>query len=200
MLHKDLIRHGLEFVRAIDQHQYEVSPAGVHFPKQRAFVQGQYDTWVNGSGHQMDPNVVPVEALNYLLKAGLKVVGGISAWYIAPFLNNVTPLSTLTAATFDSVLNEFTAYDEGTRLAWTLPSDPTTGSFDNAAAPAVFTADASVGVGVGVDIYGAGILGTSAKEATTTKVLCASKFSAARNLKATDKLTVQYTISAVSTS
>lgn len=198
MLSNDLLRHRMEFARAIDNHQYELTPQGVHFPKQRVFVCGQFDTWVNGADHQVDPNVVPTEALNYLLKAGFKASGATSTWYIAPFLNNTTPLANLTAALFDSTLNEFTAYTEAARQAFTLPADPTAGVFDNSAAPAVFTADNTVGTGAGVDVYGAGILSVSTKEATGGVLACASKFNAARNLKATDKLTIQYTISATS--
>ena len=198
MLHNDLIKSRMEFARAIDNHQYEMTPQGIHFPKQRVFVCGQFDTWVNGEGHQVDPNVVPTQALNYLLKAGFKNVGGTSSWYIAPFTGNVTPLANLTAALFTSTLTEFTQYDEATRVAWTLPTDPTTGSFDNTASPAVFTAASAVGTGAGVDVYGAGILSVSTKSATTGTLACAAKFNAARNLKATDKLTVAYTISATS--
>lgn len=198
MLDHDLIRHGMEFVRAIANYQYEVSPNGIRFPKMRAIVQGQFDTWVNGADHQVDPNEVPIEALNYLLKAGIKVVGGISSWYIAPFLNNTAPTSALTAALFDSTLNEFTAYNESTRQAWTLPADPVSGAFTNAAAPAVFTTAASVGTGAGVDVYGAGVLGASAKESTASKLLTASLFGGARNLKTPDKLTIEYSLSATS--
>ena len=198
MLHKDLIRHGMEFVRAISQHQYEVTPRGIHFPKQRAIVQGQFDTWVNGADHQVDPNVVPLEALNYLLKAGLQVSGGISAWFIAPFRNNTAPTSALTAATFAGTQNEFVAYTETTRQAWALPTDPTAGVFSNSAAPAVFTADSTVGTGAGIDVYGAGVLGSSAKSATSSKLLTAALFGGARNLKTPDKLTIQYSLSATS--
>lgn len=198
MLHKDLIRHGMEFVRAISNHQYEVSPTGIHFPKQHAIVQGQFDTWINGADHQVDPNVVPIEALNYLLKAGINVLGGISSWYIAPFRANTAPTSALTAALFTSTQNEFTAYVETTRQAWTVPVDPVAGVFTNAAAPAVFTADSTVGTGAGIDIYGAAVLGASAKSATSSKLLTAALFGGARNVKTPDKLTVQYSLSATS--
>lgn len=199
MLNNDLLRHGPEFARAIDQHQYEVTPQGIYFPKQRAMVMGQFDTWINGADHQVDPNIVPTEALDYLLKAGLKNVGGLATWYVAPFLNNVVPASTLTAANFNTVMGEFIAYNELTRVAYTTPADPTAGAFSNSAAPSVFTAAASVGADPGVNIYGAAILSASGKAAITGKILCCSKFSGLRNVKATDLLTVQYTLSATST-
>lgn len=185
----DLIRHGLEFARAIDNHQYEQTDAGLYFPRQKALVGGQFTTWINGRDMQVDPNVVPAEALNKILKSGVGVN------YIAPFLNNVTPGSSLTAATFDSVLNEFTAYDETARPAWTLPTDPVNGLYTNSASPAVFTSSTGVS---NVSVYGAGILSVAAKEATTGNVIAASKFAAARVLNAPDKLTIQYDLSAVS--
>jgi hypothetical protein len=180
---KDLIRHGLEFARAIDRHQYEVTPSGIRFPKQRAIIAGAFTTWINGADMQVDPNVVPLQALNYLLKAGIKASGGLATWYIAPFVGNVTPDENLTALNFDSVLTEFTDYDETTRQAWTVPTDPT------------------VGTSPGVDIYGAVIISASAKSATTGKTLCGSLFDAPRNVKSgvvKDKLTVQYDVAAAS--
>lgn len=192
----DLIRHRLEFARAIDQHQYEVSPEGIYFPRQQAFVAGQFDTWINDGDHQVDPNIVPIEALNYLLKTGLTNVGGLSNWYVAPYANNVVPAANLTAANFTATMGEFATYTELTRPAFVVPADPTNGVFANTAAPAVITAGA-VGAG-GVDIFGAAILSASAKNAITGKLFCCSPFSAARKLFETDKLTTEYTVSAVS--
>lgn len=199
MFNQDLLRHGPEFARAIDRHQYDVTPAGIHFPKQNAMVLGHFDTWINGADHQVDPNIVPVEALDYLLKTGLKNVGGLSTWYIAPFLNDIVPASTLTAANFNTVMNEFVAYNELTRVAYTTPADPAAGAFSNSAAAAVFTAATAVGTTTGVNIFGAAILSASGKIAISGKILCCSRFSGLRNIKATDLLTVQYTLSATST-
>ncbi len=95
-------------------------------------------------------------------------------------------------------MTEFTDYNEATRVAYTLPTDPTAGAYSNSAAPAVFTAATAVGTGAGVDVYGCAIISASAKEATSGKLGPVSLFTAARNLKATDKLTVQYDVNAVS--
>lgn len=185
----DLIRHGLEFARAIDNKQYELADTGLYFPRQKALVGGTFISWVNGADMQVDPNVVPAEALNKILKSGVGVN------YIAPFLNNVTPAGSLTAATFDATLNEFTAYDETARPAWTLPADPVGGLYSNSASPAVFTSSTGV---TNVSVYGAGILSAAPKESTTGNIIAASKFAAARILNAPDKLTIQYDLSAVS--
>lgn len=194
MLDNDLFRHGMEFVRAIEANKYETSPQGIYFPAQRVFAAGQFRTWVNGLDCQLDPNVVPAEGLLQILKNGLNG----TPLYVAPFITNVTPLSTLTAATFVATLGEFTAYDELTRQAWTHPADPVAGVYTNAAAPAVFTAAASVGTTTGVDIIGAGILSNSTKSNGTGFCACAAKFTGSRNVKTADKLTVEYSITLAS--
>ena len=194
MFDHDLMKHNLEFARALDNFQYEQSERGLYFPKQKVFVAGGFTTWVNSCGMQYDPNLVPAEGLAQILKSGLSA----TAWYVAPFVNNVAVQSTLTGATFAGTMGEFTDYDESARPAWTVPSDPVAGVYSNSASLAVFTASTDVGTGAGVDLYGAAIIGGSTKGGTTGKLVCCSLFSGARNLKATDKLTVQYDISATS--
>lgn len=194
MLNTDFIAHRLEFARALDNFQYELTDTGIYFPHQKVHVGGGFTTWVNGCDQQYDPNLVPAEGLAQVLKAGL----GAQAWYIAPFVNNVAVQSTLTAATFTSTMGEFTAYDEAARPAWTVPADPAAGVYTNAASPAVITASSSVGTTTGVDIYGLALIGASAKSATTNKLAACVLFSGPRNLRATDKLTSQYDINATS--
>lgn len=193
-MHLDLQSRGLELARAIDAHQYEKTDNGIYFPRKRLLVAGLFRTWVNGRDEQVDPNVVPAEGIALILKSGLTG----QTYYVSPFLNDLDPPTNLTAATFDSTMNEFTAYDETTRQAWTIPTDPVAGVFSNSASPAVFTAASSVGTGAGVDVYGAAIIGASGKEATTNKIVCCSRFGGARNLKTGDKLTIQYDLSGTS--
>ena len=191
----DLLRNASEFIRAIEQHQYEVTPAGIEFPRKRLVIAGQFLTRVNGRDAQIDPNIVPAEGIARILKSGLN-----TTLYIAPFLNDITLLSTLTAANFDTQLDEFTDYDESARRQWVIPTDPVAGVYTNEASPATFTAATAVGTGAGVDVIGAGIISASAKNATTGFLVCASKFTGARNLKTGDVLTVEYSIAGTSTS
>lgn len=194
MFDHDLMKHNLEFARAIDNFQYEQSDRGLYFPRQKVFVSGGFTTWVNGEDMQFDPNLVPAEGLAKILKSGL---GGTS-WYIAPFVNNTAVQSTLTGATFTATMGEFTAYDEAARPAWTIPADPVAGAYSNSDSLATITASSSVGTGAGVDIYGAAVIGAAAKSATTGPLACCSLFSGSRNVKAADKLTIQYDINATS--
>lgn len=189
----DLIRHGLELARAIDNHQYEVADNGLFFPRQQVMLGGSMRTGVNGADFRIDANIVPAQGIAKVLKAG---VGG-TTWYIAPFENNTTPQSTLTAATFTGTMGEFTTYSQSTRVGWTIPSDPSSGAYSNSSSPAIFTIGA-VDSG-GQDIYGAAILSASAKSATTGDLLCCVLFSGARKLYQGDKLSVDYTLSGSST-
>lgn len=193
-MNHDMIKHGLEFARALDQNKYELAPNGIYLHAQRLFISGGFTTWVNGQDMQYDPNLVPAEGIAQILKSGLNG----QTWYIAPFLNNTTVLANLTAASFTATMGEFTAYDEAARQTWTVPTDPVAGVYSNTASPAVFTASSSVGTGSGVDIFGAAVIGASAKSATTNKLACCSLFSGARNLKTADKLAIQYDISGTS--
>lgn len=182
------IRHRMEFARAIDRHQYEVSPQGIVFPRQKSMIAGIYTTWINGADMQVDPNVIPAEGLNKILKNGIAVGS-----YIVPFTQNVTPGSTLTAANFGATLTEWTGYSEAARQAWTIPADPTGGVYSNSASPAIFTANAVA------TVRGAGLQTTSPKSDATGACYAASKFGTERVMAVGDKLTVQYDVSATST-
>lgn len=193
---KNIIENARAFLDAIKYGRLRITPEGILFTEEGVTVGGYFDTWLNGKDHQRSNNNVPTEALNYLLKTGITGVGGLTTWNIAPFDTNVTPGSTLTAATFAATCGEFINYDEATRQAYTVPTDPTAGSYDNSAALAAFTISTGVAAH---SVYGAAILSASAKSATTGKILCASKFSSARVVNATDVLSVKYTIAATST-
>lgn len=188
----DLLKHGAEISRAIEKHQYELHDHRVYLPAQKIFLAGGFTTWVNGQDMQYDPNLVPAEGITQILTVGLSTI----TYYIAPFLNNSTILSTLTAATFNGTLSEFTAYTQAARVAWTGVLGG--GTYTNSVSPAVFTADGTVGVGPGVNVYGAALLSASAKSATTGVCVAGSLFSGARNLKTADNLTIQYDINMTS--
>lgn len=189
----DLIRHGLELARAIDNHQYEVAENGLFFPRQQVMLGGSMRTGVNGADFRIDANIVPAQGIAKILKGGV----GATSWYVAPFVNNTSPQASLTAATFTGTMGEFTTYSEATRVAWTIPSDPVSGAYSNSSSPSVFNIGA-VDSG-GQDIYGAAILSASAKSATSGDLLCCVLFSGARKLYQGDKLSVDYTLSGSST-
>lgn len=193
----DIIRHRMAFMRDIRNHHYEQTDRGVFFPRQGGImVGGQFTSWVNGMDMQIDPNVVTAQGINSFLNRRF-VTGSAGGGYIACFLNNVTPGDTLTGANFNATLDEWIAYDEANRPAWTLPGATTNKTLTNAAAPAVFTASLA-GNTFPLSIWGASIHDAAGKEDTTGCDM-ASKFDNARILNAAgDKLTIEYSLSGAS--
>lgn len=186
----DLFRHKREFLRAANNHHYEVTPNGILFPKQQAIVAGTFTHWVNDRDMCVDSNVVPIEGLKNIL------ANGVGNNFLAPFLNNITPGSSLNAADFTGDFQEFTDYAETARPAWTVPADPDDPLYTNVASPGVFSSTVDVEA---LDVWGAVLISSSPKESTTGVVNAGSKFTVKRTLTYPDKLTLQYDLSAVST-
>lgn len=176
--------------RNLRDHRYEISPAGILFPRANLYLGGAFRSWVNRADEQIDPNVVTLQGLTYALKAALAGFAQISSWYVAPFSGNVEPTTALTAANFVATQTEFTNYDEATRVAWA--QDAESGQLiTNDADKADFTIAAGGGT-----VWGAALTSASAKSAVTGTLLACSKFSNARVLLEDDVLTLEYTITA----
>ncbi len=189
------IKYARQFRREIANRRYELSDSGVVLLDSRLVFGGGFVHSVNGGPDVYDPNIVPKEALLYLLGVGLHGDAQLATWYVAPFSGNVTPASTITAATFDSVATEFTNYAEAARPEWVEAAPDATGvTVDNYASRAVFT----IGAGGGT-IYGAGLLSASAKEAITGKIAAASRFASSRAVLENDVLSIGYRLAATST-
>lgn len=193
----DLMRHRGEFARRIANKDYELSPAGILFPKMQCFVGGVFDTEHRRVGDMLardiSPNIIPTEGLNHILDVLAHAATQITTWYVALFEGNVTPGATLTGPTFDSVLTECTAYDETTRVAFDEAA-AASGVIDNSANRAVFTINATK------TVYGGGLLSSSTKQDATAGVIClaASRFSASRPVVSGDELAVKYSLTATS--
>lgn len=137
-------------------------------------------------------NLIPTEGLNYMLGASLTGVAQTSAWFIALFEGNYTPVAGVTAATFPANATESTAYTEATRVAW-VAGVIAAGSVSNTASKAVFTMNATK------SIYGIAQTSISAKSAVTGTLVSVARFDAVKNVVATDVLNVTSTMSATST-
>ena len=146
------------------------------------------DTW-------QEPNIVVDEGLNYTLDSAFSAATPITAWYIALFQNNYTPIAANVAATFfgAGVANEVTtAYNEATRPAWT-EAGVSAKTITNSASPATFTFNTTASV------YGAALVSTNTKAGGTGKLAAASKFGSVRSMLSLDVLTVTYTLTVSST-
>ena len=142
MIDKDLQKHAREFKGYLDNHQYEVSDEGILFPKAGAMASGEYFYDTNGENPESTTNLLPTQALNYLLEAGLRNGTRHTNWYLALFSGMYSPTDTITAATFSAAAVEITSVSEGysetTRRPWN-PSAASGGVMDNVADRASFT-------------------------------------------------------------
>lgn len=195
----DLIKYAREFLGHINAHRWEQTDDGsIWLPRARALIHGEYEHAVNGEDWQSDTNLIVDEGLVYLLQAAVtNDVADVTAWYLAPYGTNYTPVAGLTAATFASTTGELAGapegYSEGVRQTWT-PDAVDTGNTEvtNDATPATFTmVTAST-----IDINGAGMLSVSTKSATSGTLLSASKFSATRTFSNGDEFNLKYKIDA----
>lgn len=194
---RDLLKHKREFAAALRNHQYEVSEAGIHFPKQRVFAHGVYEHSVNGLDIRRDDNLVVTEGLTHMLGVVLGDLTALPDWYFGLFSGNVTPVSTWTAANFTANATEITSntegYSETTRQTF-VESPAAAASINNTASKAAFT----IATATSITVWGAGLLSASAKGATTGTLMSAAKFSAARTLFNTDIFNLGYTLTLTS--
>ena len=98
----EIFQRSRELLRQLANHQYEVTPSGIYFEKTQALIGGTVGHLLNGRDYRLDDNTWTTEGLNYLLDTGFNRSSAATAFYVAPFSGNVTPASTLTAATFTS--------------------------------------------------------------------------------------------------
>ncbi len=185
-----------EFARMVRGEIYDRTPDGILFPRQSVLVRvgGGFAHKVDDGPWAFDPNTFMDESLNDLLNVYFGGASQPTAWYIAPYTNDINPPGTLTAATFSGTLSELTNYTESVRQSWTKDANSTAKSMTNSVAPATFT----IGAG-GASVYGACMVsGASAKGATTGKLGAAALFDTPNTLAAGSKLMVQYIVAAQS--
>lgn len=190
---RDLLKHSREFAAALRNHQYEVSDAGIHFPKQKVMASGLYTHSVNGADEREDSNIVVTEGLTHMLDVVLHGTTAIPTWYFGLFSANITPVSTWTAANFTANATEIVSgtegYSEATRQAF-VEAAAAAGSINNTASKAAFT----IATATMITVWGAGLLSSNVKGGTTGTLMSAAKFSAARTLYDTDVFNLGYTL------
>lgn len=195
---RDLLKHKREFAAALRNHQYEVSDAGIHFPKQSVMVQGVYEHDVNGLDARTDSNLVVTEGLNNLLGVALNGIVATPTWFFGLFSANVTPVATWTAANFTANSTEITSNTEGysqTVRQTFVEAAAAAGSINNTASKAAFT----IATATSITVWGAGLLSLNTKGGTTGILMSAAKFTAARTLFNTDIFNLGYTLTLTST-
>ncbi len=168
----DIKRHAAEFLRALNNHDYEVSPAGLRFPKQRVFIGGHFETMINGNDLMVSPNLIPTEGLNHVLNSVLNGATQVTAWYMALYTNNVSPQASTDADNFTATMTEFTSYT-GNRQLCVFP-DSTAGSIDNDASRAEFPITGSA------TLRGGAIISVATKSSQSGVMFACTAFDTAR--------------------
>lgn len=179
MIDKDLQKHAREFKGYLDTHQYDVTDDGILFPRAGAIAAGEYFYDSNGANPESTANLLPTQALNYLLETGLRNGAQHTQWYLAIFSGAYTPVDGLTAATFASAATEITSASEGytepTRRPW-APTAALGGVMDNVADRAAFT----IASANEITIRGAALLSDPIKGGTNGVLLSITRFTNAR--------------------
>ena len=159
---------------------FEQTEEGVLIRKS-IIARGRYRHWVNGKDEQVDPNLVPLQGLNYAVDVTARNQTPASAWYIAPFAGAITPASGWTAANFAATASEITSgtegYSQATRPQW-VGAAAVNGKSTNLASKASF----SIVCTTTLTINGAAMLSSNVKGGTAGVLLSASRFSVARTL------------------
>lgn len=181
-----------DFVRALRQFHYERTDGGVFFPRQKFTLGGVFSVSQDGGPWVPSHNTVALEGLDSILTCWFNNTAPYTALYIAPFTNNTTPSSSLTAATFAATQGEYTGYTQTTRVQW-VPNGASSGqTVSNSNAPAQFTVGTSAAT-----VAGAGLIANaSAKSATTGVLAAAALFTTPNSLNPGSTLSIQYSISA----
>lgn len=194
MIDKDLQKHAREFKGYLDTHQYDVTDEGIFFPKAGALASGEYFFDTNdGERPGSAKNMLPTQALNYLLEAGLRNGVRHTQWYLAIFSGAYTPVASVDAATFASAATEITSasegYTEATRRPWTSAA-ASGGVTDNVADRAAFT----IASANEVVIRGAALLSDPVKGGTNGVLVSIARFANPRTESAGNIFNLGYRV------
>jgi hypothetical protein len=197
MLHQ-LMKYRQEFARYIRNFQYELSPAGIFFPKANVIARGVYKDYINGQLAGVTPNLVVAEGLNFALSVLLLDGSQIAAanWYLGLGSGGTTPATGWTggnvATNFSEITSTTQGYSETNRQVFTGAANTGNSSVDNSVAKAVFTIAASAPP---LTVTGAFLVGSdNVRGGTTGTLLSAVKYASSRDLSDADSYEVQYEI------
>lgn len=183
-----------EIAQSLRDEIYDVTEAGVYFPRLGVLAQGEYFDRINGGAWQKTTNLVTNEGIVHILNVAMGAKAKASGYYLALFSGAAAPAANWTAANFASVANEIVSLTEGytnaTRPQWS-PVDTTTNSIDN------MTAAASVTIATSsqLNVTGAALLTNSVRGGTTGVLISATKYAAARTFQAGDIYDIGYRLS-----
>lgn len=155
------------------------------------FVKGVWESGHDVVDEWTFDNLVTNEGLNDVLGVYFNSVAQKTAWYLAVFEGNYTPLATDTAAGWAAASTECTAYASATRPQW-VNAAASAQSITNSASRASFVFNATK------TIYGASMHSSSTKAGTAGVLWSAARFSASKSVVNLDEMLLTYTFTASS--
>lgn len=184
-----------ELAADIGRETFDLTEAGIYFPRQSVLASGEYFDRINGGAWSVEKNLLPVEGLAYMLSVIMGQTPKPAGYFLALFSGAAAPAANWTAANFAAAASEITSMTEGytspTRPVWTPPASTATASIDNMAAVAHLTmATAST-----INVTGAALLTNSTRGGTTGVLISASKYAATRVFQNGDTYDVGYRVS-----
>ena len=186
------MKHSTEISRFIKDGDFEVTDGGI-LVHGAINIAGKYFHSVNGEDEQADHNLLPAAGILHILDVAFGQTAKSAAWYLSVFSGNVTPISTWTAANYVANATENVSTTEGysgaNRPAWT-PSVASACKIGNLSSRAVFNIVCSSSIA----LYGAALLNTQARGATTGVLASASRFAVTRTLSNGDVFELGYEV------
>lgn len=174
---------------------YQKTASGLLVPKQKLLVGGRFRVQHFCKGKLIDDelcdNLVTNEGLNHMLGVELFGTSQITAWYLALYSGNYTPLATDTAATLPGNATETGAYTAGARPQF-VPAAPSGQSITNSASRATYTFNATV------TVYGAFMTSSATISGTSGVSFSAALFGTSKSVVNTDQILLTYTFAATS--
>lgn len=191
-MHANLKR---ELRKSIADEVFDVTEAGVFFPRQGILAAGEYFGRVNGGAWEKEgDNLIVDEGVAHILNVALGGKAKSASYYLALFSGSASPAANWTAASFSAAANEIISQSEGytaaSRPTW-RPADTATKSIDNMASVATVTF-ATAGQ---VNVTGAALLTNSVRGGTTGGLISASKYAAGRSFQNNDTYDIGYRLS-----
>lgn len=180
-----------ELAAELRAERFDVTDAGILFPRQGVLASGEYFDRINGGKWRRSPNLIVTEGLAHILNVALGSTAKPAGYFLALFNGAAVPQANWTAASFAAAAGEIVSMTEGytsaTRPAWT-PTNTATGSIDNLAAVASLT----IATAASLTVTGAAMLTNSTRGGTTGVLVSASKYAADRTFQNGDTYDVGY--------
>lgn len=134
--------------------------------------------------HFDDGNIVVDVGIDYILNGAFGEASQITAWY-GGLLNNYTPVAGSTMTNFGA--QEFTAYDEATRQAWTPNAASSAKQLTNSSSPMTFTCSTNSST-----VYGMFLSSSSTKSGTAGTAISGILFASPKSLDDGDEIDIVY--------